>query len=519
MHASTKTYQIIIIGAGPVGLSLANLLAPYGIAIAVFEKSGSIYPSPRAVHIDDETVRIFQAMGILPQLQAFIEPFEHMQFISAKGKLLYQMCLYEGKKKYGHHPANWFLQPELEKILRQNLAKYPLVDLFLNQELIAIQDKQLLIKNLVSKQTASYWATYVIGCDGGKSAIRNLLKIPFQNLQFDQKWMVVDAFLKSPTAIDLLPTYHQQICNPKRPVTYVPGVKLHRRFEFMLLPNENETTITQAANVAKLIRPFIAPEKLTIQRATVYSFHGLIAETWQQNNFFLAGDAAHLMPPFAGQGMCSGIRDAHNLAWKLAAVLTTNAPTSLLQTYQAERQTHVTEMAKGAINIGKLVQTRNPVIAQLRNMQFFLARHIPFIAQIMQKDSLRKRPYERGMLGKKHVLAGQLMIQPLVQNLAGKNLLLDELLGNSWAMLHLTPALAYGKWMHILLEKNGIKFVNIMQHFKEENGQLTQWFYQQKISFVVIRPDRYIFDAGKAGEEEEVLKNLDFSPSQNELLS
>lgn len=432
-------YDIAIVGCGPVGATLANLLSDYGYSIAIFEKEMDVYRAPRAVHIDDEVVRIFQTVGILNELKANIVPFQKMQFLSTERKVLLEAGFPMEYQPYGYAPSNWFFQPILEEKLRAHFQQKTTLQFYKGYEVFDInnllQSVQVKAREDSSQKEISLTAKYLIGCDGGKSLVRKTMSVPFENLNFDQAWMVVDTFVKAAADLDLLPALHQQICDPYRPITYVPGVGNHRRFEFMLRADETPESIAQPEKVTELLQSFINPNKLEIARSAVYTFHGLTVSQWKKGRLLLAGDSAHQMPPFAGQGMCSGIRDAHNLAFKLDLVLKGLASEKLLDTYQAERKPHVTAISKGAINMGKLIQTQNKWKARLRDFQFFLARNISFIQAKMQADFVKKESYKKGFFGNAHALVGHLTIQPKIILENEQTTLLDELLGNQFALV------------------------------------------------------------------------------------
>lgn len=507
--------DISIVGCGPVGATLANLLGDFGYSVAIFEKELEVYRAPRAVHIDDEVVRIFQAIGIVDELQESITPFERMQFISAKGKVMLEACMPADYKPYGHYPANWFLQPQLEKTLRARFGHNSQIYFYKGYEVKSIAEHSevthLSAIELETQEEIHVQATYLIGCDGGKSLVRKVMYASFDSLGFDQSWMVVDTFVKSDEYLSLLPALHQQICDPYRPVTYVPGVGNHRRFEFMLRSDETPESIAGPDRISELIRPYIDPDKLDIARSAVYTFHGLIVNQWKKGRMILAGDSAHQMPPFAGQGMCAGIRDAHNLAFKLDLVLKGLANDKLLDTYQTERQPHVTEISKGAIKMGKLIQAQNQFKVWLRDLQFFLADNSSYLHAKLQKDLVRKTPYHEGLLGKEHPLAGQLAIQPQVRLENGTEVLLDELLGNQFALICSKPIPDLA--MEAFYRKIGGNILVLGEDFDSEI--LRQWMQEHKMDLVLVRPDRYIYDAGKMIHAGKILAAIFDQLTQN----
>ncbi|MBX2875187.1 MAG: bifunctional 3-(3-hydroxy-phenyl)propionate/3-hydroxycinnamic acid hydroxylase [Saprospiraceae bacterium] len=501
-------YDISIVGCGPVGATLANLLGHFGYTVAIFEKEMKVYRAPRAVHIDDEVVRIFQAVGILDKLKANIVPFERMQFVSAKGKVMLEACSPSNYQPYGHTPANWFLQPVLEELLRAQFEENSNIRFYQGCEVNDLIEQsasvQLTALELRTQKEITIESKYLIGCDGGKSLVRKSMAVTFDSLNFDQSWMVVDTFVKSAQDLELLPHLHQQICDPYRPVTYVPGVGNHRRFEFMLRADETPESIAEPEMIHRLLASFIDPQKLEIARSAVYTFHGLIANQWKKGRLILAGDSAHQMPPFAGQGMCSGIRDAHNLAFKLDLVLSGLASQALLDSYQAERKPHVTEISKGAIKMGKLIQAQTPYKVWLRDLQFFLAQRSSYLQTKMQEDFVKKTPYKQGFIGKRHPLSGQLAIQPTISVGQNRELWLDELLGNQFALIS-TQKLG-GTHTQAFEKQLGAKILILNKDFQATPFE--EWMAKHDIDFVLIRPDRYIYDAGKMKHLEQVFTSL-----------
>ena len=499
-------YDIAIVGCGPVGATLANLLGAYGYSVAIFEKELAIYRTPRAVHIDDEVIRIFQAVGVLDQLKDSIVPFEKMQFISAKGKVLIEAGIPSNYQPYGHAPSNWFLQPVLEEKLRTHFQKQPSVQFYKGFEVQEIKNHSdavvLKATQVSSQKEASIKVKYLIGCDGGKSLVRKTMEVSTDSLNFDQSWMVVDTFVKAEEDLALLPALHQQRCDPYRPITYVPGVRNHRRFEFMLRTGETAENISKAPKIKELIRPFINPEKLDIARSAVYTFHGLTASQWRKGRLILAGDSAHQMPPFAGQGMCSGIRDAHNLAFKLDLVLKGLAKEKLLDTYEAERKPHVTQISKGAITMGQLIQAQSKWKVWGRDFLFFLARNLTFLQAKLQEEFIKKTPYYHGFIGKQHPLSGQLIIQPMVQFEGQPEIFLDDFLGNQFALVS-TKKIA-NTFLKAFNNKLGGNTYILNKDFHGSIFQ--QWMKDQQMDFVIIRPDRYIYEAGPISELGKTLE-------------
>lgn len=309
-----------MIGYGPVGATVANLLGMYGIKTLVFERETTLYHLPRAAHFDDLIMRIFQCIGLHNEIAAMTRSIEPMQFIKPNGKLLFQLP--RGVALYSLPVTNMFYQPKLEAALQAGVTRFPHVTVQFGCTVEAIeQDKAgatLTVHDTVNGTWARLRVRYVLGCDGARSITRKAAGIELEDLKCEQPWLVVDTLLKEDTP---LPEAAVQVCNPARPSTYIPSADNHRRWEFMLRKSEMRTEMEKPEKVRSLLSQWLDPDKVEVVRAVVYTFHALLAEQWRDGKDLLVGDAAHQMPPFMGQGMCSGIRDAQNVCWKLSLVL------------------------------------------------------------------------------------------------------------------------------------------------------------------------------------------------------
>ncbi len=366
----TNLFQVLVVGAGPVGLTAAALLGQSGIQTLLIERETTIFPCPRAVHLDGEVLQIFDRLGLFPKINAALRPFLEAQFVDQKGKPFWVERLPPKPEDQKFYARNWFHQPTLERLLHQKIADLPAVTFWKGEAVRDIQQRRTVGVCTASGKEAT--GNFLLACDGAKSFVRTQLNLPLRDLGFHQEWIVVDAESLSTR----LPKAHIQYANPARPTTYVCGVKGHFRWEFMVLPDEKAENLLQKTRLNALLRPFVAPEDIRILRKTDYTFHALVAEQWRVKNIFLLGDAAHQMPPFAGQGLCAGLRDAENISQKLCAVLQDEASTQLLDAYQKEREPHVRKVMRGAMFLGKLIQTRNPVLARVRNQVFRLIGRI-----------------------------------------------------------------------------------------------------------------------------------------------
>ena len=351
-------FDVAIIGYGPTGATLANLLAVKGIKVVVLDREAEIYPLPRAVHFDDETMRVFQQAGIADTLaeQVIVNP--GMRFVGLDGELLLDWPRPQTVTDQGWHASYRLYQPDLERLLRQQvasraevtvLAPVRAVQLTQHHEHVTVD-----VEAVDSGQQQQLEARYVVGCDGANSMVRNFLESAMLDLGFRERWLVVDVVLKQPR--DDLGDHTVQFCNPERPMTYCRSPGSRRRWEIAILDHEPDASMIDPERIWSLLSRWITPQDATLERQAVYTFQSSIAKLWQHDRVMIAGDAAHLTPPFMGQGMCAGIRDAMNLAWKLAHCLETDN-SILLETYQSERFAHVQAYIETAIRLGKLINS------------------------------------------------------------------------------------------------------------------------------------------------------------------
>ena len=338
--------DVAIVGFGPVGATLANLLGQAGVSTVVHERSTDPYPLPRACHLDAETMRIFQSVGLADRVDSVVESSPGMEFVDQTFVRLFNYEDFTRDPILGWDEDYVFIQPEVDAILREGVDRFDSVEVRLGSEV---------------ESRAGLDARYVVACDGARSSMRREAAVPLVDMGFDEQWLVVDVMLRRPAGG---PGLIQQICHPERAVTFVPSAGRHRRWEFRLAPDEDPGAVVTHPAVWRRLEPWLGPDDGELVRAVIYEFHAVVADRWRVGSLFLAGDAAHQMPPFMGQGMCSGIRDAANLAWKLSAVLHDGADTSLLDSYEVERRPHVERCIELSIEAGRLVTADDPVFPE-----------------------------------------------------------------------------------------------------------------------------------------------------------
>ncbi len=350
---SRSHWPIIIAGAGPTGLTLAGLLARYGVDVLVVERNPQTVQEPRAVSIDDESLRTMQSVGIINELVPNLVLGYGSEYFSPGGRPFLKVK--PTTLEYGYPRRNAFRQPVLERILRDNLKRYDKATVLFETELIEFSQSTDAVAARLRGSAAPFELScdYLVGCDGSRSFVRQELGIDMHGSTFKERWLIVDIEQTTDPTRDT-----KVYCDPERPCLSLPGPNGTRRFEFMLHDGEDDASVLAPDNVTALLRKYGTDDQAVLRRKVVYTFHARMADRWRTDRVFLAGDAAHLMPPFAGQGMNSGVRDAHNLAWKLAAVVSGHLGHRLLDSYEAERRDHAAAMIQLAIRMGHVMMPR-----------------------------------------------------------------------------------------------------------------------------------------------------------------
>jgi 3-(3-hydroxy-phenyl)propionate hydroxylase len=367
--SADKIYDVAIVGYGPVGATLANLLGQEGLSVQVLEREAAAHHQPRAGHMDGEVVRVFQSIGLADAIleHAYVNP--GMQFQNAAGEVILDWPRPQEPGPEGWHPSYRFHQPWLESCLRAGVARLPQVEVQLRQEVVSVRDDgrcaEIEATSLDDGRTRRFRARYAVGCDGARSLVRRSMGVKLEDLKSHQQWLILD--LKFTGKEDTLPVKTIQYCDPERPVTMAKMVGNRRRWEIMLMEGETPEAITRPENYWRLLERWVSPDDVFVERAVVYTFHSVVADAWRLGPLILAGDSCHQTPPFMGQGMCAGIRDAANLSWKLAAVIRGAAPDTLLDTYVTERAPHVRTFIETAIRLGSLVHVTDPEEARQRD--------------------------------------------------------------------------------------------------------------------------------------------------------
>ncbi len=351
-------FDAAIVGYGPVGAMTALQLADAGLRTVILERRDEIFDIPRAVGLDSEAMRAFQRLGLAEDVDAIVQsprPGEEFWFTDSKRQRLFGMTL-PAMGPNGWRELVFFDQPELETLLRKKIAERGDIEVRLGFEVDRIEPReaQIGVRAQGPSGEAEICASYLVGCDGASSFVREVISSKWESLGYDHDWLVVD--IKVAADVDL-PIQLMQVCDPKRLTTYIPGRDPFRRWEFQLVEGDVPEEMCKPEKISELLEDWLPPEDYEVRRAAVYQFHAATATEWRSGRIFLAGDAAHQTPPFLGQGVNSGFRDAVCLGWKLPLVLSGESDARLLESYQEERSAHARDLVDRAVGLGQLMET------------------------------------------------------------------------------------------------------------------------------------------------------------------
>lgn len=508
-------YDVAIVGLGPVGAVFANLLAQDCLRVAVVERAAAIYDKPRAITLDHEALRVLQAIGLGDVMEQVVAPHNGSHYLGVDGEIIKIFDPMPPPFPLGWTPNVTFVQPETEQALRDKLAEHANADVFLAASCVSVEQDDgtaTLIARRESGEEFVIRARYLVGCDGANSFVRKQLGVGLEDLAFDEWWMVVDTLTSEPAK---RPARSFQYCWPQRPGTFVPGPRNLRRWEIKLLPGEDPEAAGAPDNVVKLLRGFTDISDLTIWRSAVYRFHALLGQRWRDRRVLLMGDAVHQTPPFLGQGLCAGIRDAANLAWKLRLVLRGDADEALLDSYEVERKPHVRAVVASAKEFGKIIGELDPFVAAARDARLRADLRAGKAETIRQKFI---PDLVTGLIARDAKLAGQLFVQPHVRAPDGHTCRLDNLLKIEFAVVTAAPEpmawlsdASLAGWRRLRGERVVIAASGESTHSDgvltvvERDGLFADWMRQNAVSAVIVRPDRYVFGAAGTADELNML--------------
>jgi 2-polyprenyl-6-methoxyphenol hydroxylase-like FAD-dependent oxidoreductase len=489
--------DVAIVGYGPVGQTLAILLGQRGWRVGVFEKQPVAYPLPRAVHFDHEVARILQAAGLGDALPRLSEPADVYEWRTAAGETLLRIGT-RGNGPSGWPAANMFSQPELERALDARARALETVEVRRGTEVVALRPSPEDVELGVAGRdgAARVRARWVVGCDGANSFVRRRVGATVTDLGFFFDWLIVDVIPREPRA--WVPI-NGQLCDPARPTTVVSGGPGRRRWEFMRLPGERIADLDSEATAWRLLRPWaLHPGNATLERHAVYTFQARWVDGWRNGRILLAGDAAHQMPPFAGQGMCSGIRDAANLAWKLDLVLAGKAADAIIGTYASERIPHVRRAIELSIELGKVICVTDPAEAAMRDAAMVAATRETGLTP--PPPSLALGP---GIALDDDPLAGRLFPQGMVRrgDVAGR---FDDVVGRGFVLLSpaADPAALLPPDAAAFFASLGGTGAHVARGapIDDADGTYARWFAEHGVALVLQRPDFHVFGAARRVE-------------------
>lgn len=509
-----RVHDVIQIGYGPVSESLALILGRQGRSVAVCERWSERYPLPRAVCVDHELYRVLAANGMGPVLPSITHSAPAYQWFNADWKELLVID-WAAESISGGPEVHFVHQPTLEEALDDAVRAQPGVALHLGWEAIAItQDAELAhvtLRNPETGETKQLSARYVIGCDGANSMVRQTIGGDRRDLGFEADWLVVDVLLKPGVTIEALGIPAAgQYCNPVRPTTIVPaGVRegrTFRRWEFMRLPGEDIASLETEAKVWALLSPWAGPDSVELVRHKVYNFRSLIASRWRDRRLLIAGDAAHVMPPFMGQGMCAGMRDVWNLAWKLGLILDGVCDDSLLDSYQPEREPHVAQITDISVYLGKIICIPDAEACAERDAAF-LSGSAPPPPPFPQLTAGLLRRDDAGALQ-----PGAGLLAPHVDVVSGdRSGRLDDVVGGGFLLISRGAAPALPDHMLAGLDAIGTRHValNTPGGITETDGKLDGFMAENGWAAMIVRPDYYVYGgAGTAAELPQLVGAL-----------
>ena len=483
------TRPVVVVGAGPVGASAAILLGQRGVPVVVLDRWSEVYPQPRAVHLDDEVHRLLAHLGVAEEFARISRPAAGLRLVDRDLRVLGEFSREGVSDTNGYHRANMYDQPELEALLRARIGTLDAVTFRGGLEVTDVETAphgtaRVHVRRLDSGAEEVVEASYVLGCDGANSVVRGAVGATLEDLDFEQRWLVIDV----ETSVDLGQWEGvQQVCDSQRAATYMRIGPTRYRWELQRLDGETHEQYATIEALGPLLRPWTAgvdPADLRVLRVASYTFRAALADRWRRGPVFLLGDAAHLTPPFIGQGLGAGVRDAANLTWKLAGVLSGELDTSALDTYEVERRAHARELVLLARRVGVAMTSGGRLGDTVRRVAVPAVNLVPEIRRQVSDSSTPPLVASdlvapAGRLRRRDPLAGTLV--PNVVSSSGRGLArLDDLLGGRWALVTSHPVAPSDRSR---LDGLGVVVVDAA------GGPLRAWLEGGRAVAAAVRPD------------------------------
>jgi 3-(3-hydroxy-phenyl)propionate hydroxylase len=518
-HSAEINADVIVVGLGPVGAVMANMLGRYGLRVLVIDQGSEIYKLPRAISFDHDALRILQSAGVQDGEFATVA-IPQVQYHSPMFGRFIRM---NTAKKIDDHPMIvTFYQPEFEALMRKKLTDLPNVDIRLNTTLKGIQDDGEVVHASVQTENQSWQtvrARFLIGTDGASSAVRNFLNIEFAGQSYSQDWLIVDA-----TRVSMPIDHIEFLCDPQRPTPHMVAPGGRQRWEFMLQPSETREMMESKDNIRKLLSKWDRLENIEIERTAVYRFHALLAASFSKGRCFLAGDAAHVTPPFAGQGLVTGLRDVANLSWKMAWVTRGHAKAEILSSYSEERRPHAKKIINLARNLGSVIMPSNRVKAFFIHGLIRAIRMLPAGRAFF--DDVKIKPentFSQGLFARRsgsvYLRPGSSFPQYMVRQIPnGQVIRSDDLMGPFFSLIgfgsdplkHLHPNLLL-QWQKIggtvinWCSSEYTKPLDSDSHRIESLGGDGFPGHAPDGWAVIVRPDRCVFTEGPSEFSDELV--------------
>jgi 3-(3-hydroxy-phenyl)propionate hydroxylase len=502
----------------------ANLLGAAGVRTTVLERKERTSDEAKAISLDGESVRTLQRAGLSESLADVFVPGTGTQYYGRNGRMLFK-ARGPSPPIHGHPFKNPFAQPDLERALLDATREREGVEVRFQSEVLGVREQadgvSVTVRSSSGDDVETLWADFIVGADGGRSTIRRELGIAMNGRSFTERWLVLDT-LGDPHD----QRYGIHIGDPARPTVIIPGRDGRCRYEFLLSPDEPDTNPPEFTWAASLLSSHRAISVDEVERSIVYSFHALNAERWQTARIFLAGDAAHMMPPFAGQGLNSGVRDVANLTWKLAEVLRSRAGLLLPATYEPERRPHAQAMIDLSVRLGEVVMTRSRRRAELRDGIVGLISRLPAGRRWLEEMRYAPRArYDRGFVTGDDDLVGTLLPQPEVLGADGRRWRLDDVLGPGYAVVAVEAGAAAAPplplsgvplweaiapvWIRALLDERFPGDSEQVTTIADLDGTLRRILGRCAGRYVLVRPDRFIAAVFSAAEAPDVAERLE----------